>query len=91
MNIKKLNEELEDLIVAFQLNEMAIYYGTDHGTYNNLLDGYKQLMEQKNGYVIINQNIVLQKEVTQQEINDKKFKPIQKGISVDRMYPLVLV
>lgn len=79
MNIKKLNEELEDLIIAFQLNEMAIYYGTNQGTYDNLLDGYKQLMKQKNGYVIINQNIVLQKEVTQQEINDKKFKPIQKG------------
>lgn len=91
MNIKRLNEELEDLIITFQLNEMAIYYGTNHGTVKDVQQGLKKLLQTKEGMVTVKQNLSVQKTVTQQEINNKLFKPIQKGIPVKRTYPIVLV
>ena len=61
MNIKKLNKELEDLIIAFQLNEMAIYYGTNHGTVKDVQQGLKKLLQTKEGMVTVKQNLSVQK------------------------------
>lgn len=91
MNIKKLNEELEDLIIAFQLNEMAIYYGTDHGTVNDVQQAYKQLLNKQEGMYHTKQYLKVYHTVSQQDINNKLFKPIQKGVTVTLQYPIVIV
>lgn len=91
MNIKQILEELENFQIAYQLNEMAIYYGTNQGTYNNVIDGYKKLMDSKNGFVLVKEQINIEKEVTKQEVQNKQFKPIQLNVPITRSYPIVLV
>lgn len=91
MNIQKLNEQLDKYIEAFQINEMAIYYGTDRGTVNNVIEGYKKLFESREGMYHINQTLNVSKTVTQDEIDKGLFKPIQKGILITRQYPIIMV
>lgn len=90
-NFKQLNEELLNFIEAMQLNEMAIYYGTDHGTVDNVVQAFKQLSKLQEGMYHVNQTICINKVVTQSEINQHLFDPIQKGIITTRIYPVVLV
>ena len=91
MNIKQINEKLEDLLETYQLNEMAIYYGTDHGNIKDVAQGFKKLVGLKEGMVHVNQILKVDKEVTQEEINANLFDAVQKGIAVTRQYPIVLV
>lgn len=91
MDIKQILEELETFQIAYQLNEMAIRYGTNQGTYNNIIDGYKKLMDSKNGFVLIKEQVNIQKEVTRQEVQNKQFNPIQLNVPTTRSYPIVLV
>lgn len=87
MKIKQILEELNKLT----LNEMAIYYGTDHGVVNNVMDGYKKLLTTKEGMVHVNQILKVLKVVTQEEIDKGLFEQIQQGIPIQRQYPIVLV
>ena len=89
--MKQLNEDLENLILAFQLNEMAIYYGTDHGTVDDVIQGFRKLADLQEGMFHINQYLCVSKPVTQKEIDLGLFEPIQKGVAIDRKYPIVLV
>lgn len=89
MDFKQLNEDLLDLYENFQLNEMAIYYGTDHGTVDNVIEGFKKLSTVKEGMYHINQFLIVEKEVTQQEIDKGLFEPILKGILKERKYPII--
>lgn len=91
MNYKNLNENLLEFIEAMQLNEMAIYYGTDHGTVETVVQGFKQLSNIKEGMYHIQQTLKVNKIVTQDEINKGLFKEIQKDIPVMREYPIVMV
>ena len=91
MDFLKLNEELLDLYENFQLNEMAIYYGTDHGTVDNVIEGFKRLNSFKEGMVHVNQMLKVSKLVTQEEIDKGLFDPIQKDVFVTRDYPIILV
>lgn len=91
VNFKQLNEELLDFIEAMQLNEMAIYYGTDHGTVDNVVTGFKKLSKLQEGMLHITETLRVDKIVTQQEIDQGLFDPIQKGIIVSRQYPIVMV
>lgn len=87
MEIKQLLEELE----KFTLNEMAIYYGTDHGTVKDISEGFKKLSGLKEGMVKVNQCLCVEKIVTQQEIDNGLFDAVQKDIPVVRQYPIVMV
>ena len=91
MDFEKLNEELEEFLEALQLQEMTIYYGTDHGVVNNVIDAFKRLNIEKEGMYHVNQFLTVEKEVTQEEINKNLYKPIQKGVYTIRKYPIIIV
>lgn len=88
MEIKEILEELEDFQIAYQLNEMAIYYGTDHGTVKDVQQAFRRLADVQEGMYRTEQYLRIEKPVSQQEINKGLFKQVQKGIYVERKYPI---
>lgn len=98
MNIKQLNESLQyyneviDLVDnLFPLNEMAIYYGTNHGYIEDALQAIQKLNDLKEGYVTCGTNLIVRQPVTQAEINAGLYQPIQKDILVDKQIPVIFV
>lgn len=91
MDIKRINEELTEFLEAMQLNEMAIYYGTDRGTVRDIFEGIKKLNKYKEGMVHVGQTVSIIKEVTKQEVDKGLFPKIQQNVLVTRKYPLILV
>ena len=95
MNITQINETLtyyNNLFdETFQLNEMAIYYGTNHGQVKDILEGIEKLNKLKNGYVTCSCYLIIRQPVTQEEVDKGIYQSIQKDIVVDKKVPLVLV
>ena len=91
MEIKEILEELETFQIAYQLNEMAIYYGTDHGTVKDVQQAFRRLADVQEGMYRTEQYLRIEKPVSQQEINKGLFKQVQKGIYVERKYPIIIV
>ena len=86
-----IDEELQQLSIRLRLNEMSIEYGRDLGTVSNVVEAFKQLSSVHEGMYHVNQILHVDKEVTQDEINKGLFEPIQKGVSVSRCYPIIIV
>ena len=91
MNFRQLNKRLLEVLQKQQLNEMAIYYGTNHGEIPTVVDAYKNLCLQRNGMYHIQQTLKVERIVTSSEITQGLFNPIQLGIPTIRNYPIIMV
>lgn len=91
MDIQKLNEQLDKYIEAFQINEMAIYYGTNHGQVKDAVQAAQKLNGTKEGYVTCSTPLIIRQPVTQEEVDAGLYSQIQKDILVDKQIPIIFV
>lgn len=98
MNIKQLNESLQyyneiiDLVDnLFPLNEMAIYYGTNHGETKDIIQAVNKLITIREGYIQTLQYLTVRQPVTDQDIALGLYNPIQKDVIVDKKFPIFVV